>query len=517
MRHDFEIQWSAMKPLLTRTYQILNSEKFFWFVIGLFIFQAVWIVFSALYPMAFDEAYHFNLTRVYAEGWLPLLTERPEGLGFNAVTRYPSYLFHYLMSFPYRAVAFFTVSEFAQVVWLRLINVAFFTGSLIIFRKIFIRAGLSRALAHIGILLFSLIPIVPLLAAHINYDNLLILLVAWMLLLAQTIIRKLQHQEIALKQLLIITIVGLTSTVVKYAVLPILLVIFGFIFIYGIYRLKALPKNDLSAQIKAGWDKFSFGAKVTLPLFLVLTSGLFIERYGVNIVQYGSLVPACDQVLSEEQCMEFGPYERNQAYQARRDPNFQPDRIMHARTWFSGMWYRTFFMINGDVPVDRYQNFPPLPLPAIAATATLVLGLLASGYYWRHVFWRRPYIVLLGLVSVFYSAILFFNNYSGYVELGRTAALNGRYLLLIFPAVIVVIGLGYQRLLRNRMNLKIIASLLAVLLFLQGGGLSSFLVRSSTSWYWPHPQVYEINLKSRDALKPLIFGSDQDYLRSTPR
>ncbi len=495
----------------------MGSNGFFWFVIGLFLFQASWLVYSALYPMAFDEAYHFNLIRTYAGGWLPFLAEHPEGMGFNAVTRYPSYFFHYLMSFPYRLIELFTPVEFTQITLLRMINVGFFAGSLVLFRKLLIRSGLSSAMSNIGILLFSLIPIVPLLAAHINYDNLLILLIAWMLLLSQRIITFLQEKTIPLKEILIITIIGLFSAIVKYAVLPILLGIFGFLFLYGVWQFWKVPRQELTEKIKSGWGKMSLLLKISTLLLLLISGGLAFERYGVNLISYQSLVPACDQVLSEEQCMEFGPYERNVGYREARDPDFQPDRIAHGQRWFSGMWYRTFFMINGDVPVDRYQNFAPLPLPAIAATGVLLLGLFASAFYWRSVFARRPFIVMLAIVTLVYMAVLFFRNYSGYVDQGRTAALNGRYLLLIFPSVIAIIGLGLRRLFADLLKLKVVTSVIVIALFLQGGGLVSFLVRSSDSWYWPIDSVQQVNSRSQELIHPVIFGSDEEHLRTIPR
>ena len=163
---------------------VLGSKRFFWVVLGFFIFESVWIALSGVYPGAFDENFHFGLIQIYSHYWLPFLSSQPaHANAYGAVARDPSYLYHYLMSFPYRFISLFVHGQTGQVVLLRLINVGIFSAGTVLFRRILIKVGLSSALSNVCLLLFVLIPIVPELAGQINYDNLLIPLVAWVCLL----------------------------------------------------------------------------------------------------------------------------------------------------------------------------------------------------------------------------------------------------------------------------------------------------------------------------------------------
>src|SRR5688572_18300901 len=177
--------------------RVLASRWFFVAVLAFFVFEALWMVASAAYPMAFDEEVHFGVIQLFSEHWLPFMGSQPESAdSFGAIIRDPSYLYHYLMSFPYRFLNVFTDNQTAIIIVLRLINVALFVWGLVLFRKVMLRAKASPALAHTALAIFMLIPIVPQLAAHINYDNLLMIMVAWMCLLVATILDALKARKL---------------------------------------------------------------------------------------------------------------------------------------------------------------------------------------------------------------------------------------------------------------------------------------------------------------------------------
>src|SRR5690348_13109817 len=117
--------------------RLLGSRRFFYGVLIFFGLESLWIAISAAYPMAFDEDFHFGLIKIYSHHWLPFLSGQPEGAdAFGAVARDPSYLYHYLMSFPYRLISFCTGNETAQVVFLRLLNIMLFGTALVLFRRV---------------------------------------------------------------------------------------------------------------------------------------------------------------------------------------------------------------------------------------------------------------------------------------------------------------------------------------------------------------------------------------------
>src|ERR1039458_4153936 len=156
---------------ITSINRLIGSRRFFLFILLFFIFEAVWIALSAVYPQAFDEDFHFGLIQIYSHHWLPFLSSQPpHANAYGAVARDPSYLYHYLMSFPYRLIAHFVHGVIGQVILLRLINVGLFAGGLILLRRVLLRVGASPQLTNVSLLLFVLIPIAPQMAAEINYD-----------------------------------------------------------------------------------------------------------------------------------------------------------------------------------------------------------------------------------------------------------------------------------------------------------------------------------------------------------
>src|ERR1700722_8925502 len=81
----------------------LQSPKCFLIILTMFVIESVWIAVSAGFPMAFDESFHFGIIKLYAKQWSPFFSHQPAGgNAYGALTADPSYLYHYLMSFPYR-------------------------------------------------------------------------------------------------------------------------------------------------------------------------------------------------------------------------------------------------------------------------------------------------------------------------------------------------------------------------------------------------------------------------------
>src|SRR5690348_2593324 len=97
-----------------------GSKRFFYGVMAFFVAESLWIVFSARYPLAFDEEFHFGLIQLHASQWLPFFTSQPPHAdAYGSVVRDPSYLYHFLMSVPYRLIRLVTINEVAQIIVLR--------------------------------------------------------------------------------------------------------------------------------------------------------------------------------------------------------------------------------------------------------------------------------------------------------------------------------------------------------------------------------------------------------------
>ena len=201
----------------------LGSRAFFVVTAILFILQAGWIALSARYPQAFDEQFHLGIIQLYAHQLSPFFAHQPAGAdAYGAVARDPSYLYHYLMSFPYRWIAHFTRDLTIQVIVLRFINIACLGSALFIFRKVLAFTGASKALINTTLFFFVATPVVPLLASQINYDNLTIPLTGLAIWWCLRFLRELRTNDIWHWDLLAgLLIICLLTSLVKYAFLPI--------------------------------------------------------------------------------------------------------------------------------------------------------------------------------------------------------------------------------------------------------------------------------------------------------
>jgi hypothetical protein len=481
----------------------LGSRLFFRIVLGFFILEALWFVFSALYPMAFDEEFHLGVIKIYAEQWSPFLTSQPPGADqFGAIFRDPSYFYHYVLSFPYRLLTLFTNGETAIIIILRLLNVAIFVWGLLLFRKVMLRVKSSPALVNTALAVFVLIPIVPQLAAHINYDNSLMVLVPAMCLLAFRLIDSFKQRRIDTKALILLLVVCLLMSVIKYAALPFAAATVGFLLIYAVLSFRGKYKK-IGSIARNDFLRLSRNARIALVGVALVMLGLFAQRYVVNVVEYGRPVPDCGNVMTVKQCSAYGPWVRDHSYAKEKPKEFQASPVSYMGSWLKGMYHRLFFAVNGKNA--WYMNYRELPVPHTTAIALGVTGVLAVLVYSRRIFRGRPLLAFLMTLVSFYVLILWLDGFAAYGYTGRAVAINGRYLLPVLLLFAVLMGYAFSHVLRKLPQAKPYLATLVILLFLHGGGLLTFILRSDSTWYWHNQTVNTINDAARNILEPIII------------
>lgn len=450
--------------------------------------------------MAFDEDFHFGLIRLHATQWLPFFTHQPaNAVVYGPVVRDPSYLYHYLMSFPFRLIQLITTNTTAQVIYLRVINIGLFAWGIILVRSLLQRLGASRALSHTALLLFIMVPIVPFLAAHINYDNLFIPLTFLALLVTYDWIDDLRQGSVSFVRSSWLLSLMLLASIVKYAFLPIAVAIVGVI-VWQLWVQRHLLKPATQGLVKS-FTKLSVFAQVGLTILVLVSVGLFSERYVVNVIRYHNPTVSCDQVLSPGACVHYGPWGRDY-FLAMTNPILTVKDIMkYPGEWLSGMWERSFFAIS-----DTYDTRKPLPVPGIAVIILAVFGCLLVIKYYRQLFHGNIHRQTALIVTVSYILVLFSQNIEGYVKTGQPVAINGRYLLPLLPIMFGFVGFGFERLWRGRERAKTWAVVIVAVLFLQGGGVMTFIVKSDPDWDWPNETVVRINDVARQGLQSIIIG-----------
>lgn len=486
---------------------IFASNKFFYSIIAFITLTSFWVALSSLYPMAFDEDFHLGLIRIYAEVWNPFsVVQTPEAAVFGSITTDPSYLFHYLMSFPYRILSAVIPSETVVIICLRVINIALFVLGLVLYRKVFLRAKIAPAIINVVIAVFVLIPVVPLLAGQINYDNLLMVIVAGVFLYTMSIREQLRSkQTIPIAPLSYLVLLLLFSSVVKYAFLPIAA---GAALYIGYELMRAYRKNkDVVPRFVSDIRQVALPAKVFVGVLFIVGLGLFSQRYVVNIVRYHDPVPDCAAVISVEECSQYGPWGRDYRYSQNKEGLEERNAVAYTAThWAWGMWHRLFFTLAG--PTNEYATRKPLPIPAIVAIVVTAVGVVLALVYGRSLLRQYPIFVLFLVVGALYVAALWLQVYQLYVYTGRPVAINGRYLIPLLPAFGVIVALAYSRFFSHikQAQLKGVFALIILLLFLQGGGPITYIVRSEARWYWPNSFVQDANMQIQKMLRPVIIG-----------
>ena len=485
----------------TRLARLLDSDRFFYGTLALFIVQALWFAFTAKYPMAFDENFHFGLIQLHAQQWLPFFTHQPPNAAvYGPVARDPSYLYHYLLSFPYRLISLFTASQAVHIVSLRLLNIAMAAASFILFRRLLTRLGASRALAHTVMILFCLIPIVPFLAAHINYDNLFILLTVLSLLVAFDWFDALARQQLTIRRTALLVCLLLAGSLVKYPFLPIAVELL-LMAAWQLWRQRQ-QRQPLAASLRASVRALPRLQLFGLALLTLSLSGLFLERYAINVIRYHSPSPDCSKVLDIDSCLQYSPWARNYSYAQQKPAGETPSKTIYPLEWIEGMWERSFFAIS-----DTYVTESPLPLPGSTAAIIGFVGALLFVWYFRRILHGNVYRQTALLVLAGYTFALFVQTFEGYMQTGVPVAINGRYLVPFMPIMLLFLGLAFREAWRRHAHLKPMAALLVILLLLEGGGVITFIVQSDDSWDWPNPAVVHVNNAARKVLAPAIVGA----------
>jgi len=475
-------------------------------VLALFLLEALWFVFSARYPMAFDENYHFGLIRLHAAQWLPFFTSQPPHAGaYGAVVRDPSYLYHWLMSLPYRLISAVTPSQTAQVICLRLLNVAMFTYGLVLYRRVVRRLGVSRGLANCLFAVFVLIPVVPFLAAHINYDNMFFVAVPATALLTLKVVDGFRRREVDARLLLELCAVMLLASLIKYPYLPVLAVTVGFVVWRA--RVSGLLGRQGMQAFRVSFRTLPKVVATGLVLLCLFSAGLFTERYAVNVVRYHNPLPACGAVISEDECMQYGPYGRDQHYIQRKPADFRPNPVVYVWQWLYGMWFRLFFAINYD-----YATARPLLIISALAVVGATLGVVGIALRFKALFAGDTTRQFIFWLVAGYVLVLFLDGFRSYARTGQPVAINGRYLVPFLPFLFAFGGLAWSQLLRRAQGYKVaLAGGVLAILLLQGGGAMTYIIRSQDSWMWPNSTVVRVNRTVRKIAWPLILGKNIWY------
>ncbi len=491
------------KNFLTR---VIYSDTFFVATLVIFAFEAIWIAVSSIYPMAFDEDTHLTKINYYAHHFNPFMSAQPQNLdSIGVVAHDPSYLYHVVMALPWRIVTLVTSNFTAQIIFMRFINIGLFVLALIIFRKVLLKAWPNKAIVNMSIFFVAFTPLIIQLAGQINYDNLMILTLAVSLMLLFNIYEKLRNGKMDLWLIGLFLGLSTITTIIKYTFMPIYFVLIVFL-VWQIVDFYIKNKKNNVSLTKISINKLSLLKKLVLIFILLASFGLAFERYGMNFIRYKNPTPDCVQVIGEQRCNAFSIYRRGQLYAASKPAHYNKNPLYFTFLWTKHMLFNLMMAING--PASGYSIGLPMPLPFITLLLLFSFGLILSLFYFRKIF-SKPLLLLLGILIVSYLTPLLILNYSDYLKYGRRVAVQGRYLAPLLPMLYLIFLIGLLQLFKRLPNIRILLASTAILCFLLGGGVITFILHSDQAWYWPNNQIVNnINKNAQTLLKPLILNSN---------
>lgn len=452
--------------------------------------ESIWIALSFQFPMIYDEGTHMSFIRMYSDDIFPYTNDTPG----NMTTQIS--LFHYLMSFPFRIMSAH-VDFNIIVILFRLVGIGFMLWGLLIYSRVLQRMKIPAAVVNISLLIFILLPIVPFVAATVNYDNLLFPLTALYVLYAVKIIEK-KRQDF--RNIALLIIVGCVAALVKYSFLPIFVASAVFLIGWLFYH----QKFAFIEGVKSSYLKLKKRQKILWPTLLILVLIPFLGVFGVNAVKYHGIKPSCFKVQPREQCLANGIIKRTVDAEATVNERqaVPPTNFVYS-IWLNNMLKTTNW--SGNITSNKTFAFAqPLPVMDAMLFAGVLLGTAILLFMWRslNVSTSAKFGVLLFVVL---TATILIMNMKTYYDVRAAYANQPRYLLSLLPIYLAVMVWAVSAFLGKRYVLKTAILVIFLLLFTQGGGVITHMVRSDESWYWQNPIVRSVNVKVKSVLSKVVI------------
>lgn len=494
------------RSFLKTLYDLIAKKVFFVGTVLYLFVHTTWIALTS-HILPYDEYYHIGIIRFYADKWSPFISSQPPEMSlYGDITRLPSYLYHFLMSFPYRVFDLFIENELVIMVLLRFFSIAMVITGLILFRRLFMKAGVSARITHVAIALFVAMPIVPLLAAQSNYDNLLFLITPIFLLFTYKLLR----EKPTVYTVLAFGATGMLATLIKHNFMAVFLALAAYV-AYTLLRTHGLSLwNILRKSVAVS----SRTALVVMVLFFLVITGLFIERHGVNALRYGQIKVDCAKVQSEEVCEQYSPWRRNRSAIQK---NFIAENRYSNPASFSIHWGTTMMRAYNAVfaniaPEDTNQPDPyghyvitaPLPFPITITYVLFFGGILATLLKIKEI-WKQPFLRLSIIAFVALAGALWIFNYTFYLKYGRAYAIQARYLLPLTIPIFVVFITAWNALLQKRIVVKQVLTVGLIGLLIYTGGAVGWILRSEPDWYLPNNIALQANDIATSVLEKIIW------------
>lgn len=442
-----------------------------------------------------DEASWFGMVEVFSRSLL-LPVDSPESYPFGLITHIPS-LYFFLMG----KVVLCNIFPVSDLVFLRLVNVLISVVTVIYGWRLAKELGFSLPVRFLFLIMLTNTVMFTFVSAAVSYDPLSTLFAALSLYYLILFLR-----GRLLANLLLGCLFSLAGTLTKSVLLP-----------YCLGLLLALAFNERKRLLGA-MKSFSFhlvsfrGRDAVLAVLCFCLFGANLALYGGNYLRFGTVLPAMNQVLPIEACLQNRLFARDYAvreYQSGKLTLLEAQRIVlqirdpgdraaawnrlaeavnvkqqgasprmgrwrYAREWVEVVVSRTY-SVAAHLSLFKYpRDFYPY-------YATFLLAALMWAFRGRGLF--LPGMGAVSIVAFFYSLFLMqVVNYMIYTVTGSMGlALTGRYM---FPVLIPLYLLTAQGLIAKTPRWWQIGVGLAVAIVFVAGEFPWFLRNAGPEWYF---------------------------------
>ena len=428
-------------------------------ILGLFIVQAVVLVFTVRLGTPPDEQNNIDFVQYYAHHSVsPFFSHQTPTYSLGDKTREIDYLYHYLMSLVARVLPF---SQPMEDKIIRLFSVLFAVLTIWVLVRLLQRLKVSEAAINSSLLVLTNLPMVLLLSAAVNNDVLVWLGMSLGLLLVLRLIEDPSPADV-LWLFALCCLGGLA----KRTLLPAC-------FIFGVTGLIIVMRcwRSLLEKLKGTSSKRYF---IVALIIAVLGLGLFTERVGGNLIKYHSVQVTCEQVDGTAACYNFWTNIRARSLLEQHQTSVMP------LPEFVFRWTNDSFVNVVDIQTQFWRHEVK---PARVLTPLLVLGLfvgLTYGLWYEKEHYKkevesryRIYVFAVTTVFVLVQLAVNLSTYLHYKVYG--VALNGRY---IIPSLLPLTGLAalyWSKMLKQRPSALVLLGSLLVVATISGSGLLMML------------------------------------------
>lgn len=415
---------------------LVTHKYFLAAVLFLFAVQAIFFAAVIKYGIPADERYHFSSIQYYSDSSIasgPLSSEQdPTTLPYvRNIEDSTSYFYHYLLSFPLRIVEQISSSQQLQIFILRLINVGLGVLTLYAFKRCLDEISDNTLLKNLSVLALSMTGMYIWLSSSINYDNLANLLFITFIWQG---VKTCRRPSVVLW--LTLSGIGFATVLTKYTFLPEILL--GIIITgYFLLRKNGYTIRSYGQDLKKTFEDNKWTTAIAVSFSLVFAL-MFMQRAGMNLINYHQIQPTCTKIHTQEQCLTDPLFKRN--FDLKQ--NYSPEE-KHALAnsldpfGFTGSWvysmYSTLYYYFGHQKIESSTK-----KEVSAAAVILMLGV--SLILVRLKIRLNRAVLFVGILVITYIALLYMFNLRTLLNYGERIAFQGRYLLPILGFVYYFAG-----------------------------------------------------------------------------